>query len=470
METSYKYHECVAYNVELELGDNEELLTKIRKQQPETLSVKRIEQYPNFKPTTIIRIRTNTKENLRKLLSNGVQIEDKKHRTGFPKKQDLPRRCYKCQKISDHLARNCPEAEKCMRCAGPHSKDKCNSNFMKCANCDGGHQANSIQCKKWTWEFNRRKRTHELYTEEIITRITGMEKFTKDHFKRSMEKQFEIEAKLNDIVHMMMDVASAVNIRPVIVTSMEPEQLPVEQMETISEQEPEPVPVPKPPSTSTTSTTTTTTTTPQQQQTTKTTTTATKPKNYATKFSLQPRASVNTVNRPEKVKSDQNTKKSESEILKNHLSRWNPQKDRVYTKFYEKVYNLDKEKIQEFKEKFNYYADEVCFRYDGGKIGKQINVRTIDGIMTDAYPCSLDYKRYERINTEKILCCAYHHLAAEIRKNTDVTTAYSIAESTRKWRVKDTSRYCLHWQIKKNVDDERKWKQQQKAKERDDSD
>ncbi len=57
-----------------------------------------------------------------------------------------PLRCYRCQRHR-HLSSGCTAPERCLLCAGNHSKDVCKSTTYKCANCGGPHIASHRDCR-----------------------------------------------------------------------------------------------------------------------------------------------------------------------------------------------------------------------------------------------------------------------------------------------------------------------------------
>ena len=61
--------------------------------------------------------------------------------------------CYKCQGFN-HIAKDCKNAQKCLRCAGAHKSIECpdknkDSLKLKCSNCNGEHVASSKECPKF---------------------------------------------------------------------------------------------------------------------------------------------------------------------------------------------------------------------------------------------------------------------------------------------------------------------------------
>ena len=46
-----------------------------------------------------------------------------------------------------HTAKSCNNKTRCLLCSGPHKKDQCRADYLKCANCAGEHTANSKECE-----------------------------------------------------------------------------------------------------------------------------------------------------------------------------------------------------------------------------------------------------------------------------------------------------------------------------------
>ena len=66
----------------------------------------------------------------------------------MPMLRNGPQRCYKCQRIGDHKARDCPNQEAtCEKCgADGHKAETCESATTKCINCSGSHRASDKRC------------------------------------------------------------------------------------------------------------------------------------------------------------------------------------------------------------------------------------------------------------------------------------------------------------------------------------
>ena len=61
-----------------------------------------------------------------------------------------PLQCYNCQRLS-HSAKTCTANTRCLLCSGNHHKDQCKAKTFKCANCGGGHIANSKECEYFSF-------------------------------------------------------------------------------------------------------------------------------------------------------------------------------------------------------------------------------------------------------------------------------------------------------------------------------
>ena len=83
-----------------------------------------------------------------------------------------PLQCYNCQRLG-HTAKNCKGKERCLLCSGNHNKKDCDrATNQLCANCKGGHRANSNECPHYKTateiekvRANRNMSYHEAKTE-----------------------------------------------------------------------------------------------------------------------------------------------------------------------------------------------------------------------------------------------------------------------------------------------------------------
>src|SRR5579859_5101798 len=69
------------------------------------------------------------------------------------------KQCYKCQGFG-HKSMQCKRKEKCRRCGkGDHKIDGCEAENSHCANCNGNHDAQSVECE---WRTEESKRLHQI--------------------------------------------------------------------------------------------------------------------------------------------------------------------------------------------------------------------------------------------------------------------------------------------------------------------
>jgi hypothetical protein len=76
-----------------------------------------------------------------------------------------PLQCYRCQRLG-HTATGCRATVRCLVCGKNHPKEVCQSNYIKCANCNQDHMANSKNCPrmKIAYEIEKvRADTNETY-------------------------------------------------------------------------------------------------------------------------------------------------------------------------------------------------------------------------------------------------------------------------------------------------------------------
>ena len=89
--------------------------------------------------------------------------------------------CYKCQGFN-HIAKDCKNAQKCLRCAGAHKSTECpdknkDSLKLKCSNCNGEHVASSKEFPKFRDQIKvqadkAKARQEKLQNNLVVTGIT----------------------------------------------------------------------------------------------------------------------------------------------------------------------------------------------------------------------------------------------------------------------------------------------------------
>lgn len=76
-----------------------------------------------------------------------------------------PAQCFNCQRLA-HTSNSCTAKIRCLLCAGQHNRRNCTvtPDKFKCANCGGGHKANSKTCPiiKKAYEIEKLKTNNEI--------------------------------------------------------------------------------------------------------------------------------------------------------------------------------------------------------------------------------------------------------------------------------------------------------------------
>ena len=107
----------------------------------------RIQSRSQNKPTMLIRVFTDDGPACKKAIDNGVYICNELKRCEASKTEPKVTMCYKCQGFG-HMASNCPNQQRCLRCGEDHSVKDCKvqKQQIKCINCHGDHPAQYKGC------------------------------------------------------------------------------------------------------------------------------------------------------------------------------------------------------------------------------------------------------------------------------------------------------------------------------------
>ena len=107
----------------------------------------RIQSRSLDKPTQLIRVFTDDDLACRKAIDNGVYICNELKRCEASKTEPRVTQCYKCQNFG-HMAINCPNQQRCLRCGDNHAVRDCKipKQQVKCINCRGEHPAQYKDC------------------------------------------------------------------------------------------------------------------------------------------------------------------------------------------------------------------------------------------------------------------------------------------------------------------------------------
>ena len=147
-----KTHKVVAIGVHQTISEDD-IKTELAKNNVKINKVQRLEF--NGQPNRKVVIQFENEQDMKIALYSGIyfgriRIRCESYRTTPPPQVT---QCYKCQGFN-HIAKDCKNAQKCVRCAGSHKSSECpdkdkNSLKLKCSNCDGEHVASSKECPKF---------------------------------------------------------------------------------------------------------------------------------------------------------------------------------------------------------------------------------------------------------------------------------------------------------------------------------
>ena len=145
-----KAHKVVAIGVHQTISEDD-IKTELAKNNVKINKVQRLKY--NGQLTRKVVIQFENEQDMKIALYSGIyfgriRIRCESYRTGPQVTQ-----CYKCQGFN-HIAKDCKNAQKCLRCAGAHKSIECpdknkDSLKLKCSNCNGEHVASSKECPKF---------------------------------------------------------------------------------------------------------------------------------------------------------------------------------------------------------------------------------------------------------------------------------------------------------------------------------
>ena len=102
--------------------------------------------------------------------------------------------CAKCQKYGHTLSRCNATKHICLKSAMSHPSRECNSENLKCANCEGAHKAGSIECL-----IRKKQEDVSLQQSKKIGRGRALQlprqQPDKDNYIRKKEKYLEINVE-----------------------------------------------------------------------------------------------------------------------------------------------------------------------------------------------------------------------------------------------------------------------------------
>lgn len=500
-----KFYEVVLYNVPIEINNDIEM--RLKAQYRDILSAKRIMKYPDQTPTSFIRVRTLNLESKLNFLRYGCRLGTVYYRAQPSRKRRNPRRCYRCQKIGSHLARDCPNVIKCMTCSGQHSFQDCVSQNVKCANCTGLHAANSTLCPQWREQIQLRKRCDGVATQQDLRScMDEINNSISEKVERVLKQIDAVKESVSDLKRLIVTRIS--DSEPGTNTTKTPDMTwddcdisaPYHQPDEPSDVDPdlpnlvgntarfsataEFAPTPSVETTDrlnpecdastlpgldsvdlSCNVATSLLAVPPQHELVhnvnseakfefenETETKMVMENETETEMVMENETEIETVNENETVilsdanlvdATDVNKDTSVEPCEGDTPDSSESDEDATYRDFFVRMRKRTEKEIIKFQNHYNPFMGEILFQYSSGTIGKIITVMAMDGGYSSVSPCGLSIKAVKNLPTELITCCPFHHLSSEIR---DTTDRNDLLNSLKGWRTKDTRPFCETWQ------------------------
>ena len=146
-ENTYK---VVAIGVHQTISEDD-IKTELAKNNVKINKVQRLKF--NGQPTRKVVIQFENEQDMKIALYSGIYFGRIRIRCESYRTTPQVTQCYKCQGFN-HIAKDCKNAQKCVRCAAAHKSTECpdknkDSLKLKCSNCNGEHVASSKECPKF---------------------------------------------------------------------------------------------------------------------------------------------------------------------------------------------------------------------------------------------------------------------------------------------------------------------------------
>ena len=145
-----KAHKVVAIGVHQTISEDD-IQTELAKNNVKINKVQRLKY--NGQPTRKVVIQFENEQDMKIALYSGIYFGRIRIRCESYRTTPQVTQCYKCQGFN-HIAKDCKNAQKCLRCAGAHKSIECpdknkDSLKLKCSNCNGEHVASPKECPKF---------------------------------------------------------------------------------------------------------------------------------------------------------------------------------------------------------------------------------------------------------------------------------------------------------------------------------
>ena len=145
-----KTYKVVAIGVHQTISEDD-IKTELAKSNVKINKVQRLKF--NGQPTRKVVIQFENEQDMKIALYSGIYFGRIRIRCESYRTAPQVTQCYKCQGFN-HIAKDCKNGQKCLRCAGAHKSTECpdknkDSLKLKCSNCNGEHVASSKECPKF---------------------------------------------------------------------------------------------------------------------------------------------------------------------------------------------------------------------------------------------------------------------------------------------------------------------------------
>ena len=211
-----KRHRVVAIGVHQTISEDD-IKSELAKSNIKIIQVQRLKY--NGQPTRKVVVEFDNEQDMKIALFNGIyfgriRVRCESYRTSPPVTQ-----CYKCQGFN-HIAKDCKNDQKCVRCAGAHKSTDCPDKNketlkIKCSNCHGNHVASSRECQKFKDQIKiqadkAKVRQEKLQNNLVVRGITfsnmvqnKTEKVQSELTEKIQTSKRETEVELDNIVHKL---------------------------------------------------------------------------------------------------------------------------------------------------------------------------------------------------------------------------------------------------------------------------
>ena len=211
-----KRHRVVAIGVHQTISEDD-IKSELAKSNIKIIQVQRLKF--NGQPTRKVVVEFDNEQDMKIALFNGIyfgriRVRCESYRTTPPVTQ-----CYKCQGFN-HIAKDCKNNQKCVRCAGAHKSTDCpdknkDTLKIKCSNCHGNHVASSRECQKFKDQIKiqadkAKVRQEKLQNNLVVRGITfsnmvqnKTEKVQSELTEKIQVNKRETEVELDNIVHKL---------------------------------------------------------------------------------------------------------------------------------------------------------------------------------------------------------------------------------------------------------------------------